>query len=200
MKEEEPPGLGETTEDPPGLEGDLVKLPEPIPENIAPVVQQPKVAEEKVKQDSEPEKKHVLEDGTTYLGQWKDDDFMTGTGTILAPNGNRYTGKWINDKFEGKAVYNFANGNVYEGKFKGGRKNGLGVMTLANGIQQKGHWAHKKLTKDIEIVHPNQNSMKIDGKLGTITYANGDSCQVDNVDYESPLVEKLLQMNGFQQN
>ncbi|CAL5982940.1 MORN_repeat protein [Hexamita inflata] len=200
VKEEEPPGLGETTEEPPGLEGDLVKLPEPIPENIAPVVEQPKVAEEKVKQDSKPEKKHVLEDGTTYLGQWKDDDFMTGTGTILAPNGNRYTGKWINDKFEGKAVYNFANGNVYEGKFKGGRKNGLGVMTLANGIQQKGHWAHKKLTKDIEIVHPNQNSMKIDGKLGTITYANGDSCQVDNVDYESPLVEKLLQMNGFQQN
>ncbi|CAL6035694.1 Conserved_hypothetical protein [Hexamita inflata] len=91
VKEEEQPGLGETTKQPPALEGDLIKQPEPIPENVVPVVEQLKVAEKKVKQDSEPENKAGVdqpqEEDEPGLKIYQLDDLTVQMENLVKENG-----------------------------------------------------------------------------------------------------------------
>jgi hypothetical protein len=39
-------------------------------------------------------------------------------------NGNKYKGKWKDNKLNGKGIYYFSNGNKYDGQFKDNKFNG----------------------------------------------------------------------------
>ncbi|CAL6055140.1 Phosphatidylinositol_4-phosphate 5-kinase 6 [Hexamita inflata] len=141
-------------------------------------------------------KEFVDKYGSKYSGQWQNSDYKNGQGTIHLSNGNVYTGKWVNDIFEGDALYEFANGNEYKGCFKNGLKHGYGIFTHQNGCVQKGHWQNGTLHHDYQIEYPNWSVLEsYDSRYAVMTFSNGDSCKIMN---SSPSfkVTKLLRDIG----
>ena len=57
---------------------------------------------------------------------------------IKFDNGDKYFGKVVNDKPEGKGIFYFKNGDRYEGDFKDGKKEGRGILYYNNGERYEG--------------------------------------------------------------
>lgn len=52
--------------------------------------------------------------GRIYTGQWRmDGDDLHGKGEILYPNGDTYTGEWINEARHGKGIHKAEDGHIY---------------------------------------------------------------------------------------
>jgi len=56
-----------------------------------------------------------------YRGSYSKDGKKHGHGTYTWPDGNIYTGDFVNDFAEGKGVQKWADGLVYEGDWKQGK-------------------------------------------------------------------------------
>ncbi|CAL6030342.1 Conserved_hypothetical protein [Hexamita inflata] len=127
------------------------------------------------------QKEHVDQYESKYVGQWQGSDYKNGHGTIRIANGNVYTGKWVNDVFEGEALYEFANGNVYKGCFKNGLKHGYGVFTHPSGSIQRGYWQNGTVHHDYRIEYKNKAVLEsFDRRYAVMTFPNGDSCKIMN--------------------
>lgn len=61
-----------------------------------------------------------------YKGTWNIKGEKDGFGTIIDPNGNKYTGGWKNDRFDGYGRIISVNGDYYEGEWKQGKAEGKG--------------------------------------------------------------------------
>ena len=48
-------------------------------------------------------------------------------------NGEKYDGKWKNDKKEGKGIFYYFNGDKYDGEWKDDKKEGKGTFYYKNG-------------------------------------------------------------------
>ena len=73
---------------------------------------------------------YTWENGSKYVGEWKDGEFYEGTRTWA--NGAKYAGEFKDFKFHGQGTYTNANGNKYVGEFKDGKYNGLGTLTCGS--------------------------------------------------------------------
>lgn len=52
--------------------------------------------------------------GRIYSGHWRmDGDNLYGKGEILYPNGDTYTGEWVNEARHGRGIHKSADGNIY---------------------------------------------------------------------------------------
>jgi hypothetical protein len=65
-------------------------------------------------------------------------DCQNGNGTYKLPNGDMYTGNWVNGVREGYGRYDWSNGSYYVGDFKNNMLNGKGAFYGADGKQMIG--------------------------------------------------------------
>ena len=54
---------------------------------------------------------------------------MHGYGIYLYSDGNRYDGRYVEDKKDGYGIYYWIDGRVYEGWWCHGKQHGLGVYS-----------------------------------------------------------------------
>ena len=88
--------------------------------------------------------KYICTDGTIITGTWKN-DYLTGQGTVIYPNRDKYAGSFKNDKRNGGGTYRFRNGDTYRGKWKNDKMNGKGKYTWRNKRYVTGTWKNGKL-------------------------------------------------------
>ena len=71
----------------------------------------------------------IDKDGNKYTGNWKDDKFE-GNGRLISINGDYYEGNWICGNMEGYGIFqSMKNETKYEGEFKDNKFNGNGKLT-----------------------------------------------------------------------
>ncbi|CAM2056889.1 hypothetical protein DSUL_100197 [Desulfovibrionales bacterium] len=63
---------------------------------------------------------YIFEDGATYEGEWKNDQFQ-GQGTYVWPDGQKYIGGWTTDNQDGKGIIICPDGKKYNVEFNEGR-------------------------------------------------------------------------------
>ena len=77
-------------------------------------------------------------------GQKYSGDFVngqrSGKGTLSYPNGERYTGEFINDMPDGYGSYLYSDGSRYEGGYSNGQLNGQGTYINKNGEKFVGQY------------------------------------------------------------
>jgi len=61
------------------------------------------------------------------------DGKITGYGTFTWAHGDRYTGRFVNDKKHGQGTYYYSNGSRYEGGWVNDKQTGRGTWTNADG-------------------------------------------------------------------
>lgn len=109
--------------------------------------------------------------GMQYIGEWKNGE-MSGQGTSIDSNKNKYTGYFNNGLKEGVGAIEFSNGSSYSGEwlkgepygkgtfisktgenytgnFKGSQWHGQGTLTLVNGTKFSGLWFKSEFVPSI---------------------------------------------------
>ena len=74
----------------------------------------------------------IWPDGSKYTGDWVD-GFRHGKGTEISPNGRKYTGDWLKNQRTGKGTHTWPSGDKYTGDYVDGKQNGKGTHTWPNG-------------------------------------------------------------------
>jgi len=72
------------------------------------------------------------DDGTKYVGEWKDDK-RDGQGTYTYSSGGKYVGEWKDDKRDGQGTYTYPSGDKYVGEWKDHKLNGKVIFFNADG-------------------------------------------------------------------
>ncbi|XP_047159516.1 phosphatidylinositol 4-phosphate 5-kinase 6-like isoform X3 [Vigna umbellata] len=98
----------------------------------------------------------ILPNGDFYTGQWLE-KFPHGQGKYLWTDGCMYFGEWITGSTMGKGRFSWPSGATYEGEFKSGYMDGKGTYIGASGDTYKGSWV-----------------MNLKQGQGTESYPNGD--------------------------
>ncbi|XP_049397590.1 phosphatidylinositol 4-phosphate 5-kinase 6-like isoform X2 [Solanum stenotomum] len=80
-----------------------------------------------------------LPNGDYYSGYWVD-SFPHGHGKYWWTDGCMYVGDWFRGKKMGKGTFSWPSGAMYEGNFKSGYMDGEGTFTGPNGDSFKGSW------------------------------------------------------------
>jgi hypothetical protein len=75
-------------------------------------------------------------------------------GTYIWPNGDKYSGQFINGQRTGLGTLIWSNGEIYSGEFVDGERNGFGRYEWNSGTIFEGKW---KLGKEIEGVYYYKN-------------------------------------------
>lgn len=72
--------------------------------------------------------------GINYAGAFSSDGEgrVSGSGTVLWPNGDRYEGDLLSGRPNGKGIFKWSSGQQYEGDFVDGKPNGKGKMIFSN--------------------------------------------------------------------
>ncbi|MCB1173797.1 MAG: hypothetical protein KDK39_09540 [Leptospiraceae bacterium] len=102
---------------------------------------------------------YVWEDGSKYVGQWKEGQ-RSGNGTYLWASGDKYAGEFVNGDCEGNGVYTWKNGAHYEGQWKAGKMNGAGRFVWPSGSEYSGEFV------DHSIKAASEEAAKDPGKEG----------------------------------
>ncbi|TKY49713.1 Phosphatidylinositol 4-phosphate 5-kinase 6 [Spatholobus suberectus] len=98
----------------------------------------------------------ILPNGDFYTGQWLN-RFPHGQGKYLWTDGCMYVGEWSKGSTMGKGRFSWPSGATYEGEFKSGNMDGKGTYIGSSGDTYKGSWV-----------------MNLKHGQGTESYPNGD--------------------------
>ena len=71
-------------------------------------------------------------------------DLLDGQGTMYYSNGERYDGKWTDNKPHGWGIYYWPDGRRYEGKWTDNKPHGWGIYYWPDGRRYEGEWADNK--------------------------------------------------------
>ncbi|CAN4109311.1 unnamed protein product [Withania somnifera] len=112
-----------------------------------------------------------LPNGDHYTGYWVD-NVPNGQGKYWWTDGCMYVGDWNKGKMKGKGIFSWPSGAIYEGNFKNGYMDGEGTYTAPNGDTYRGTWL-----MDLKHGH------------GVTEYANGDC-------YDGEWCRGLQESNG----
>ena len=72
-----------------------------------------------------------------YKGYWKNDK-KNRIGEYTWPNGQKYTGDFVDDQFEGYGETTLVDGTIYKGYWKNDKRNGKVVYTWPDGQKYVG--------------------------------------------------------------
>ena len=86
-----------------------------------------------------------LPNGSLYSGDIKYGVIREGKGENSWPNGDQYTGDWLNDLPHGKGLMRRKNKNNYRGSFRYGQYSGLGELNLHIGERYIGEFRFNRL-------------------------------------------------------
>lgn len=78
-------------------------------------------------------------DGTIYEGTFRGGK-KNGMGKLTFPNGDTYTGQWLEGERHGHGIYIWKSGAKYEGEYSKNQRNGIGTFTFADGKIYQGEW------------------------------------------------------------
>ena len=87
----------------------------------------------------------MLPNGSLYSGDIKYDVIREGKGENSWPNGDTYTGDWLNDLPHGKGSMRRKNKDNYRGSFSYGQYSGLGELILHIGERYIGEFRFNRL-------------------------------------------------------
>jgi hypothetical protein len=113
---------------------------------------------------------------------------ISGHGSFEFPDGDKYTGEWLNSKPHGQGRFEFRNGNLYVGTFRNGLRHGKGVHTWARGNKYEGDYVNDKMHGKGVFTSASGNKYegdyvndKMHGK-GVFTSDSGNKYEGDYVD------------------
>ncbi len=78
--------------------------------------------------------------GYSYIGSTDKNEDPHGYGVFNFPNGEKYVGNFLHNKFHGEGKYIYKNGDQYYGNWVQNRRNGSGRLNLKNGEKYIGSW------------------------------------------------------------
>ncbi|KAM6984750.1 MORN repeat-containing protein 2-like [Aplochiton taeniatus] len=87
--------------------------------------------------------KHISANGIIYTGKWHDDK-MNGRGRLEHPSGAVYEGEFKDNMYHGSSgTYTFPDGTKYTGSFNKNRLEGEGEFTDRQGLDWTGTFHNK---------------------------------------------------------
>ena len=106
--------------------------------------------------------------------------------TEFYSNGDKYTGYFLNGKYQGQGKYTWSNGDYYEGEFSNGQISGTGRIVFANGEFWEGLFSAGQINSGYGTFYWGNSGDKFKGSwlngqpdgLGTLIHANGLTEQV----------------------
>jgi clan AA aspartic protease (TIGR02281 family) len=81
--------------------------------------------------------------GERYTGDYLDGKY-NGHGTLVYANGEKYVGEFRDNQCDGKGTYSWPDGRKYEGEFRDGKPSGQGRYTLPNGEEYAGDFVDNR--------------------------------------------------------
>ena len=82
--------------------------------------------------------------GEKYVGKFKDNKY-NGQGTITFPSGQKYVGEFNDNKRNGQGTITYPSGEKYVGEFKDDKLNGQGTLLRpTGGVIYSGRWVNDK--------------------------------------------------------
>jgi hypothetical protein len=82
-----------------------------------------------------------------YGGRCIEGNCTNGQGALTLPGGEKYVGKFKDDKFNGQGTLTLPDGIEYVGQFKDGKPNGLGTYRFPDGRIEHGIWNNEEIEK-----------------------------------------------------
>jgi hypothetical protein len=98
--------------------------------------------------------------GGQYDGDFQDQNdedfekfsYREGDGIMTYSNGDKYNGRWLNDKREGEGDITYTNGDKYNGRWVEDKRQGEGSMTYGDGTPSfTGIWINDRIKTNAEI-------------------------------------------------
>ena len=87
---------------------------------------------------------YTFADGDKYVGKFRNNKF-NGQGTYTFANGNKYVGEHRDNKRHGQFTVTYASGDKFVGEYRDDKANGQGTYTFANGVKEIGTFKDGKL-------------------------------------------------------
>jgi hypothetical protein len=116
--------------------------------------------------------------GDKFVGKYKDNK-RNGQGTYTFANGRKYVGEYKDDKRNGQGTFTWPDGEKYVGEFKDDKYNGQGTYTFADGRKYVGEYKDDKRNGQGTFTWPDGEKYvgeykddKYNGQ-GTYTFADG---------------------------
>ncbi|MFM7255076.1 MAG: hypothetical protein ACKO3C_05380, partial [Betaproteobacteria bacterium] len=89
--------------------------------------------------------------GNKYVGKYRDDK-RNGQGTLTFIDGRKHVGEWRDDKIHGQGTLTFPNGEKYVGEWRDDKIQGQGIEYRADGsANRSGRWENKSLVQPYPI-------------------------------------------------
>ncbi len=86
--------------------------------------------------------KIITKDGDLFSGVFSDGDQLMGMREFA--DGQKFSGTFKNNMFNGNGSYKWADGSTYEGEFKMSSINGKGVYKSSSGDEYQGEWVNNR--------------------------------------------------------
>ena len=146
-------------------------------------------------------------DGTRYVGEWRN-GLMNGMGVLEMWTRERYEGKFIGGRRNGKGRCDFPNGQVYIGRWKNGKPHGNGqfIDPADGGSKFFGTWVkgvrHGQglvLTGSFMSIDSTSRRLleaNVEGEAVSVVYSNGEPQHQTVVARES-ILEMLQQFQDM---
>lgn len=113
--------------------------------------------------------------GDIYTGNYVN-GLQVGSGVYKYNSGEIYTGSFFNGMFKGYGEYKFPNGDVYSGSFLNGTYDGYGELKYASGRVDKGKWQNGNLVNDYNQISNAQKK----GEPELVSNSNSNVVQQQN--------------------
>ncbi|XP_059299138.1 uncharacterized protein LOC132051897 [Lycium ferocissimum] len=133
----------------------------------------------KKKNETVKEGVEVNSNGDLYEGEFHKGK-CNGSGVYTFFMKGRYEGDWINGKYDGYGIENWARGSKYKGQYRQGMRNGYGVYKFYTGDSYVGEWCNGQ-SHGIGVQSCSDGSCYVGGfkcgvkhGLGCYHFRNGD--------------------------
>ncbi len=108
----------------------------------------------------------------SYDGEWKEGK-ITGKGTFIWKNGEKYVGEWLNNLRHGHGVETYPENDSinrisYDGEWKGDMRSGQGTLTWKSGEKYIGKWLND--SRHGQGLHINGNKVSNQGRWENDTF------------------------------
>jgi hypothetical protein len=95
------------------------------------------------------------------------------------PNGNTYSGDFVNGECQGFGLFTHYSGDVYEGCFESNQRQGEGKLTTADGFKYQGSFTNNKKNGLGQLTFPNgsvyEGEFKFEKKHGLGKYSDSET-------------------------